>query len=141
MIREATFKDYKRILEISKVENNKLLQITRHPLAMLFFRALGRKTFILEQEDKILGFVMFQKNRVGELLIEPSERRKGYGTALREYSERYILKRYPKMIIYCDREAVQYYTRHGYTFKRISNSMFGQIKLEKNETFNKNIIN
>lgn len=131
MIREASFKDYKRISELSKVENNWLLQIIRNPLALLFFRALGRKTFVLEQEGKIVGFIMVQKNIGGELLVDPSERKRGYGTELRLFTERHILERYPEMIIYCAKESQSYYESQGYRFLKEENSRLGNIRMSK----------
>ena len=136
MIREAKLKDYGKILELSKTDNNKLLQITRHPLAQLFLRVLGRKTFLLEQEGRVVGYVMQQKNKAGELFVVPSERKKGYGTQLRLFIEDYILQRYPRMIIDCKKSSAEYYSNKGYVFDKVLNSLQGGIRLIKNANRN-----
>lgn len=73
------------------------------------------KTFVLEEEGKVIGFIALLGNQIGGLFLDPSMHGKGYGRAMVDHA--FALKGPLKVEVFRDNALGRpFYERYGFEF-------------------------
>jgi len=94
------------------------------PELSFFMNRKGAETIVLEEEGKIVGFLILEVHRtrrsgtIVTLDIEETQRRKGYGTKLLSRAEEILLdygaETYDLQVDVANHNAVRFYKKHGF---------------------------
>jgi N-acetylglutamate synthase-like GNAT family acetyltransferase len=96
-----------------------------------------RDVFCLLDNNKIIGTIDLEKNKIGGFFIHHNHINKGNGTLLLKFIENYAKKKKIKKVILCSTKyAYKFYLKNNYKlvkkgFWRINNLRFIKYKLEK----------
>jgi len=93
--------------------------------------------FVAIENNKIVGTISFQGNKIKNLFTFPAKQRKGIGTKLLQKIEPIIKKRFKKIVVYSSLDAVPFYKKMNFEskkkiIKKIDSTGIRQILMEKN---------
>ena len=123
---KAKLKDYKKIAKLRKDTFNKIIgkyyskkQIKdfhkQNPPKAILKKIKERDMFCLINNNKILGVIDLQGNKIGGFFIRYSQIKRGHGTKLLEFIENYAKKKViKKVILYATKYAYKFYIKRGY---------------------------